>query len=138
MIQYESRVMVYKSIIELAPHYSMTCIFKISQTLCTSFVTLLLTFKSQNYNRPMAKRGSRFGPPQGDGLSEAMVKNLKFCVQKQVDQYESNWGLYLQPAVYAILSSVNDSTKVTFANRCLIPSFLYQRLLVQPSAAHHV
>ena len=51
--------------------------------------------------------------PQDDGLSEAMVKQVKSCVQKQIDQYGSNWDLYLQSAVYAIRSSVNNSTKVT-------------------------
>ena len=85
--------------------------------------------------------------PQGDGLSEAMVKQVKSCVQKQVDQYGCNWDLYLQSAVYAIRSSVNNSTKVTPAELLLgaklsLPTELLcsasPRLLVQQSAAHHV
>ena len=32
--------------------------------------------------------------PQGDGLTEAMVKLLKSIIQKQVDQFGSNWDLY--------------------------------------------
>ena len=85
--------------------------------------------------------------PQGDGLSEAMVKQVKSCVQKQVDQYRCNWDLYLQSAVYAIHSSVSNSTKVTPAELLLgvkfslLTELLYSaspRLLVQQSAAHHV
>ena len=51
--------------------------------------------------------------PQGDGLAEAMVKLLKSIIQKQVDQFGSNWDLYLQSAAFAICSSVNRSTGVT-------------------------
>ena len=29
--------------------------------------------------------------PQGDGLSEAMVKQTKSCIQKQVDTHGRNW-----------------------------------------------
>ena len=85
--------------------------------------------------------------PQGDGLSEAMVKRIRSCVQKQVDQYGYNWDLYLQSAVYAIRSSVNNSTKVTPAELILgtklsLPTELLcsasPRLLVEPYAAHHV
>ena len=35
---------------------------------------------------------------QGNGLSEALVKQMKSCVQKLVDQYGYNWDLYLQSA----------------------------------------
>ena len=85
--------------------------------------------------------------PQGDGISEAMVKQVKSCVQKQVDQYGRNWDSYLQSAVYAIRSSVNNSTKVTpaelilGANLSLPTKSLCSespKQLVQQSAAHHV
>ena len=85
--------------------------------------------------------------PQGGGLSEAMVKQVKSCVQKQVDQYGCNWDWYLQSAVYAIHSCVNSSTRVTTAELLLgaklsLPTELLcsasPRLLVQQSAAHHV
>ena len=85
--------------------------------------------------------------PQGDGISEAMVKQVKSCVQKQVDQYGRNWDLYLQSAVYAIRSSVNNSTKVTPAELILgaklsLPTRLLcsesSKQLVEQSAAHHV
>ena len=36
--------------------------------------------------------------PQGDGISEAFVKQMKTCVQKQVNKHGSDWDLYLQPA----------------------------------------
>ena len=51
--------------------------------------------------------------PQGDGLAETIVKLLKSIIQKQVDQFGSNWDLYLQSAAFAIRSSVNHSTGVT-------------------------
>ena len=79
--------------------------------------------------------------------SEAMVKQLKSCVQKQVDLYGRNWGSYLQSAVYAIRSSVNNSTKVTPVGLILgaklsLPTKLLcstsPKQLVQHSAAHHV
>ena len=85
--------------------------------------------------------------PQGDGLSETMVKQVKSCVQKQVDQYGSNWDLYLQSTVYAICSSVNNNTKVAPPELILGTKFCLSnellcsaspRLLVQSSAAHNV
>ena len=87
--------------------------------------------------------------PQGDGLSKAMVKQVTSCVQKQVDQYGCNWDLYLQSAVYAICSSVNNynRTNVTPAElppgaKLSLPTEILcsasPRLLVQQSAAHHV
>ena len=50
---------------------------------------------------------------QGDGLAEAIVKLLKSTIQEQVDQFGSNWDLYLQSAAFTICSSVNRSTGVT-------------------------
>ena len=50
---------------------------------------------------------------QGDGLAEAMVNLLKSIIQKQVDQFGSNWDLYLQSAAFMIRSSVKRSTGVT-------------------------
>ena len=49
--------------------------------------------------------------PQGDGLSEAMVKIIKTAVKKQVDSYGLDWDLYLQPTAFAIRSSINSSTR---------------------------
>ena len=50
--------------------------------------------------------------PQGDGLSEAMVKQVKSCIQKQVDTNGCNWDQHLQPYAYAICTSINTSTNV--------------------------
>ena len=85
--------------------------------------------------------------PQGDGLSEAMVKLVKSCVQKQIDQHGRNWDTFLQSAVYAIRSSVNNSTKVTPAELILgaklsLPTALLfnksPQQQIQQSAPHHV
>ena len=51
--------------------------------------------------------------PQGDGLSEAMVKQVKSCIQKQVDTHGRNWDHHLQASAYAIRTSVSTSTNVT-------------------------
>ena len=48
--------------------------------------------------------------PQGDGLSEAMVKTVKSCVQKHVDTTGKDWDLHLQSSVYAICTSLTKST----------------------------
>ena len=49
--------------------------------------------------------------PQGDGMSEAMVKIMKNAVKKQVDRYGRDWDSYLQTTAFAIRSSINTSTK---------------------------
>ena len=51
--------------------------------------------------------------PQGDDLSEAMVKQVKECIQKQVDTHDRNWDQHLQASAYAIRTSVSTSTNVT-------------------------
>ena len=57
--------------------------------------------------------------PQGDGLSEAMVKQTKSCIQKQVDTFITtashgrNWDQHLQSSAFAIRTSVNTSTNFT-------------------------
>ena len=55
--------------------------------------------------------------PQSDGLADCilrvMVKLLKSIIQKQGDQFGSNWDLYLKSAAFAIRSSVYRSTCVT-------------------------
>ncbi len=85
--------------------------------------------------------------PQGDGLSEAMVKQAKSCIQKQVDQYERNWDFHLQAAVYAIRSSISSSTKVSPAEMILgdklsLPTQLLAtnspEHLLQPTTKHHI
>ena len=57
--------------------------------------------------------------PQGDGLSESLVKVLKSRVQKQVDQHGSNWDLYIQSAMYAMKTSITPSTGFTPAEMIL-------------------
>ena len=51
--------------------------------------------------------------PQGDGLSEAVVKIVKSVIRKHVDKYGANWDLYLQSAAFAIRSNINSSTGVS-------------------------
>ena len=53
--------------------------------------------------------------PQGDGLSEAMVKTVKSCVQKHVDTMGKDWDLHLQSSVYAICTSLTKSTGFSLA-----------------------
>ena len=48
--------------------------------------------------------------PQGDGLSEAIVKIVKSCVQKHVDTTGKDWDLHLQSSVYAVRTSLTKST----------------------------
>ena len=85
--------------------------------------------------------------PQGDGLSEAMVKQVKSCIQKQVDQFGRNWDLHLQAAVYAIRSSISSSTKVSPAELILgdklsLPTQLLTTQspakLLKPTTAHNI
>ena len=49
--------------------------------------------------------------PQGDGMSEAIVKIAKNAVKKQVDMHGLDWDLYLQPTAFAIRGAMNNSTK---------------------------
>ncbi len=49
--------------------------------------------------------------PQGDGMSEAMVKIVKNAVKKQVDSHGRDCDKYLQLTAFAIRSSINNSTK---------------------------
>ena len=51
--------------------------------------------------------------PEGDGISEATVKQVKSIIQKHVDYYGQNWDLYLQSAAFAIRSSIHNGTGVT-------------------------
>ena len=48
--------------------------------------------------------------PQDDGLSEAVVKIVKSCVQKHVDTIRKDWNLHLQSSVYVICTSLTKST----------------------------
>ena len=59
MIQYESRVMVYKSVDGLAPQYFQDIFTRNSANPSYELVALLLIFISQNEIRPMVKKGSR-------------------------------------------------------------------------------
>eukprot|EP00794_Sanderia_malayensis_P017141 gene17141-18861_t len=84
--------------------------------------------------------------PQGDGLSEAMVKQVKACIQKQVDIHGRNWDTHLQAAAYAIRTSVNTSTNVTPAELVLGAKISTPIQLlttsstrsIPPSLPHHV
>ena len=51
--------------------------------------------------------------PEGDGISEAGVKQIKSIIQKFVDEHGKNWDLYLQPAAFAIRSSIHNGTGLT-------------------------
>ena len=57
--------------------------------------------------------------PQGDGTAEAFVKQLKLCIQKQVQLNGTDWDLNLQSAAFAIRSSTANSTQVTPAELVL-------------------
>ncbi len=57
--------------------------------------------------------------PQGDGMSEAVVKLLKNAIRKQVDERGSDWDQYLQATAFALRSSINNSTKCTPAELVL-------------------
>ena len=65
-----------------------------------------------NFIGTVKSKSSRLHP-QGDGMSEAMVKIMKNAVKKQVDQYGRDWDTYLQSTALAIRSSINYSTKFT-------------------------
>ena len=51
--------------------------------------------------------------PQGDGMAEIFVKQLKSCIQKQVDENGSDWDLYLQSTAFAIRSNIAYNSKCT-------------------------
>ena len=49
--------------------------------------------------------------PQGDGMAESFVKQLKVCIQKQVEKNGSDWDLYLDSTAFAIRSNTTYNTK---------------------------
>ena len=51
--------------------------------------------------------------PQGDGMSESFVKQLKACVQKQVEKNGTDWDLYLQATAFAIRTNQAYNTKLS-------------------------
>ena len=51
--------------------------------------------------------------PQGDGMSEIFVRQLKSCVQKQVESNGSDWDLYLQTTAFAIRTNIANNSKVS-------------------------
>ena len=51
--------------------------------------------------------------PQGDGMAESFVKQLKSCIQKQVDSNGSDWDLYLHTTAFAIRSNTAYNTKTS-------------------------
>ena len=48
--------------------------------------------------------------PQGDGKAEAYVKILKSCIVKHAENNPTDWDHYVQPAAFAIRSSVSKAT----------------------------
>ena len=57
--------------------------------------------------------------PQGDGTSEAFVKQIKSCIQKQVNDHGSDWDLHLQTTAFAIRNNIAHSTKFTLSELML-------------------
>ena len=51
--------------------------------------------------------------PQGDGMAESFVKQLKSCIQKQVENNGSNWDLFIQATAFAIRSNLAYNTKLS-------------------------
>ena len=51
--------------------------------------------------------------PQGDGMSESFVKQLKRCVQKQVDENGTNWDLFLHATAFAVRSNMIYNSKIS-------------------------
>ena len=51
--------------------------------------------------------------PQGDGMAESFVKQLKSCIQKQVEANGSDWDLYIQATAFAVRSNIAYNTKVS-------------------------
>ena len=64
--------------------------------------------------------------PQGDGMSEIFVRQLKSCIQKQVQENGSDWDLFLQPTAFAIRSNIAHNTKFSPAE------LIFGDKLVQP------
>ena len=50
---------------------------------------------------------------QGDGTSEAFVKQMKSCIQKQVNDHGFDWDLYLPTTAFEIRNNIAFSTKFT-------------------------
>ena len=80
-----------------------------SAKICSAKISALKVDKSKS---------SRLHP-QGDGTAEASVKQLKLCIQKQVQLNGTDWDLNLQSAAFAIRSSTANSTQVTPAELVL-------------------
>ena len=51
--------------------------------------------------------------PQGDGMSESFVKQLKRCVQKQVDEKGTDWDLYMHATAFAVRSNLTYNSKIS-------------------------
>ena len=57
-----------------------------------------------NYLRLDKSKSSRLHL-HGDGTAEAFIKQLKLCIQKQVQLNGADWDLNLQSAAFALRSS---------------------------------
>ena len=51
--------------------------------------------------------------PQGDGMAESFVKQLKSCVQKQVEENGENWDLYLSATAFAVRTNLTYNSKIS-------------------------
>ena len=73
--------------------------------------------------------------PQGDGMSEAMVKILKNSIRKQVDEHGSDWDQYLQATAFAVRTSINNSTQCTPAELVLGANLMRPLDVLTPECA---
>ena len=51
--------------------------------------------------------------PQSNGLVERLNQTLQNTLVKQVNDHQSNWDAFLDPALFAIRTSKQKSTKYT-------------------------
>ena len=51
--------------------------------------------------------------PQSNGLVERLNQTLQNTLVKQVNDHQSNWDVFLDPALFAIRTSKQKSTKYT-------------------------
>ena len=64
--------------------------------------------------------------PQGDGMAESFVKQLKSCIRKQVDENGTDWDLYLQATAFAI------RTNMAYHSKCAPAELILGQNLSQP------
>ncbi len=64
--------------------------------------------------------------PQGDGMAESFVKQLKSSIQKQVDENGTNWDLFLHSTAFAI------RTNMAYNLKCSPAEIVFGEKLRQP------